>query len=682
MKLKNIVFIGATLIGLSSCNDFLNVDTPSKYDNDYVFSNETEINRALNGVYAQLLSSNTYGSSYLTTFCMNSDVEYTTNTNEQATNNSFQRFDCNSNGSSLNSTWTAAYQGIEYANNFIYNLQNSSLYTPDNSDYANLQQMLGEAKVIRAMFYHDLMWLWGDVPFSFIPTSEAGSNVMPVISRDSINNMLITDLREAAPHMQFSRSLNDGIERVSKEFCWAMIARIALTEGGYSLHPDRTHNTYGTMERPDNYKDYYQIAHQYCDSIINSGTHKLANSYTDVFVNECNYTVAQGDDPIFEIPFTQNTSGNIGYLHGPKLSMNGTKGISTWGGASSSAQVSVFYRYSFDPSDLRLKYIDGLWNYTSTTNAAGSDSIAINPNFTYTLYNNKWSKLWSSTGLGTSTEGNDGINYPYMRYADVLLMDAEAENELNDGPTDQAKKDLMTVRARAFNAADYISKVLAYTDSVSSNKSSFLNAVLNERKWEFGGENMRWKDLVRNNLYSTELYYQFLRYYVVAENAGGSSSDYEDAVEEHDHVTSHKEYLSYIPTNIYWRRINNAKTPEIFPNTTLPMLIIDNPFWQEVRPQDDAANDIKWQNAETMGWWNEGAGAPTDQVLYSLFGFIRCNTNGTPSVVNADGTLGAFPAPSQANAKTLPVVRYILPYPAQAIQRSAGAYKNYYGYLN
>nr|MBP7472077.1 RagB/SusD family nutrient uptake outer membrane protein [Prevotella sp.] len=680
MKLKNIFFIGVALTGLTSCNDYLDVDTPSKYDNTYVFGSETEINRALNGVYAQITSSKIYGNDYLTKFCMNSDVDYVTNSNELSTSNGFRRFDCNSEGSGLNDTWQAVYQGIEYANNFVYQLENSKLYTPENDDYANLQQMMGEAKVIRAMLYHDLMWLWGDVPFSFTPTAESSGFVMSVASRDSINDALIADLKGIAPKMQYARNMSDGVERVSKEMAWAMIARIALTEGGYSLRPDKTNNTYGTMKRPDNYKDYYQIAHAYCDSVIKSGTHKLGNSYPTVFSNECNYSVVNDDDPIFEIPFAQKTSGNIGYIHGPKMAMNGTKGIGTWGGASGEAQVSVFYRYSFDTSDLRMKYIDGLWSYTSTTTSTGADSIAVNPNFTYTLYNNKWSKLWG-TGIGNETEGSDGINYPYMRYTDVLLMDAEAENELNDGPTEQAKTDLKTVRARAFSGDDYAAKVTSYTDSVSSSKESFLDAVLNERKWEFGGENMRWKDLVRNNKYSEALYYQFLRYFVVAENVGGSSSDYEEPVEKHDNVTSHKDYLSYIPTNIYWRRISNANTPQIFPNTSIAMLEIHNPMWQEARPQDDIANGITWSNAETMGCWNEGAGAPQAQILYSLYGFIRCDVNGSPYVVNADGSLSPLPAPSAANSSTLPVVRYILPYPSQAIQRSAGAYKNYYGYL-
>lgn len=82
MKLKYILVTGLLTMGFSSCSDFLDVDAPSKYDNEYIFSDKTEVNRALNGVYAQLLSNDTYGSAYLGTFCLNSDVDMKIYTND------------------------------------------------------------------------------------------------------------------------------------------------------------------------------------------------------------------------------------------------------------------------------------------------------------------------------------------------------------------------------------------------------------------------------------------------------------------------------------------------------------------------------------------------------------------------------------------------------------------------
>ena len=112
MKLKYILMAGLACATFASCNDYLDVDTPSKYDDKYVFGTETEINRALNGVYAQLLNSNLYGENFLTNFCFNSDVDFSTNSSETPASGAFRRFDCTSDASQLKKTWDAAYMGI------------------------------------------------------------------------------------------------------------------------------------------------------------------------------------------------------------------------------------------------------------------------------------------------------------------------------------------------------------------------------------------------------------------------------------------------------------------------------------------------------------------------------------------------------------------------------------------
>lgn len=661
MKIKNILIAGLLIGGLSSCNDFLDVDAPSKFNNEEVYGNKTEVDVALNGVYAQLLSGDIYGSAYLSTFALNSDVEMWISSNEMETNNGYRRFECNSNGSEINKYWIAAYRGIEYANNFIYNLENSPIFSKEDEE---IMQQLGEAKVMRAMFYHDLVVMFGDIPFSFSPSSQQKNFVMPVVDREEVHKALIADLKSIAPEMKFARDISGGVERVSKEFCWAMIARMSLTCGGYSLRPDKEHpDNYGTMKRPDNYLEYYQTAREYAGLVISSGTHTLALPFRKVFINECNYVVNNNDDPIFEIPFAQNSTGNIGYIHGPKgeIYEGYSSGNNIWGESSGSARLSAFYRYSFDEEDLRRDYVNGLWYYLHN----GTPTILTD----YTVYNNKWSKFWTVSPLGKNTSGNTGINYPYMRYADVLLMFAEAVNELENGVSGpngtQAVEALRQVRARAFaNPA----KVDGYIASVSGSKEDFLKAILNERKWEFAGENMRWKDLVRNNIYNEVLYYSFLRYYAVAENAAGSS-DYIEAVEQYDGKPGYLELN--LPYNMYYKIATNPGNVDIYPNTVLDVLEIYNPYNASSRPGNE------WSTGDFYNWWNEGNGCPRDQCLFSFYGFMRGDREGVIYMVGNDGK--TYP---QTGASNLPVVRYILPYPNAAIQRSAGAYKNYYGYKN
>lgn len=623
------------------------------------FRERTEINRALNGVYAKLMSGDFYGDAYFTKFVFNSDVEFTTNTSDVATNNSFRRFDGNSTASDVEKFWNAAYSGVEYANNFVYYLERSPLYSTED---AEIMQMMGEAKVIRAMFFHDLVTYFGDIPFTFEPASVVENYVMPIVSRDEVYKTLIEDLKSIAPYMKFAANLSNGVERASKEFCWSMIARMAMHAGGYSLRPDTDNPAnFGKMERPANYKELYKTALAYCDSVISSATHTLSLPYYRVFVNECNYVVNSNDDPIFEIPFAKETSGNVGYVHGPKSELyeGSTSGDNIWGEAKSSAALSAFYRFMFDPEDARRDYLNGLWGYLYN----GEPTISVS----YTVYNNKWSKLWSTSGNPESA-GNTGINFPYMRYTDVLLMYAEAANELNDGPTDAAKAALRQVRQRAFTNPE---KIDSYIESMSGSKDDFLKAVLDERKFEFAGENMRWKDLVRNNLLAENTYYNFLRYLVCGENGAGQSA-YQEMVEEYDGMP---EYLDKLPSTVYYMIGANPQTPSVFPNTSLRIIDIYNPYDDVVVstvPDEYRALTVQYPYA-----WASDAGVVNAQCLYSFYGYIYCDQISGLVYLNTNGKYSTH-APS-ANA-SLPPVRYILPYPNAAIQRSAGAYKNYYGY--
>jgi hypothetical protein len=666
MKLKNIYLAGIGLVALTSCEEYLTVDAPSKVDNKYIFNDITEVDRLLNGAYAKMLSNNSYGRYYFSDLVRNSDIDIKTYTSDVKTNDSYARFDCSPLGSALNNTWKAHYTAIEYCNNFIYQLENSDLYSTDNEE---VMQMLGEAKVLRAMNYHELSWCFGDVPFSFLPSYAADWEVMPVVGRTEMFSAIIEDLESVAPYMVFASDLTEGVERVSKEFCWSMIARLGLTAGGYSLYPNTTAPmSYGEMKRPTNYKDFYSKAAAYADSVISSGTHTLGKTYRQVFIDECNFIVDNADDPIFEIPFAQNSTGMVGYNTGLKADSYEGSTEHVWGKASGGANLTMFARYFFDDNDARKKYIVGEWQYDYQGKPTLSHS--------YGFYNNKWSKLWTMGGAsyGPTHDGATGINFPYMRYADVLLMYAEAINELEDGVsgTNGAKaiQCLKEVRSRAFRGNE--SKVEAYISSIGTGKEEFLNAVLDERKLEFAGENMRWKDLVRNNKYGEALYWNFLRYWSVAENSLGSAQ-YEDAVIEHDGRNYFVEGNDGVKTTTLWREIENPANVDSFPNTTLKIIDIFRGSGK------DANRELYTEQSETFGWGNESTGMPKEQVLYSWFGYIRGDIRGNMMVVDTNGATQPIPEPSSDLSK-LPPVRYILPYPNEVILRAGGEYQNYYGY--
>lgn len=685
MKIKNILMCSLLLAGLTSCNDFLDVEAPSKVTDDQVFKSTEEADRLLNSVYQATCSGSTYGDSYLSKFNFNSDVEFSTSSAETqaAGHNEWKQFDGEADGSDIKNTWDAAYAAIERANNFVNAAEKSSLY-----GNADLDQMIGEAKCIRAMNYLDLVILWGDVPFSFTRTYEQESLVMPMGQRDEILTALINDLKEAAPKMKSVKEITEGVERCSKEYAWALIARISMFRAGYSLRHGEDASATGTMERASDYEDYYKIARAYADSVIESGTHSLNNDYFKVFTDECNYKVVNDDDVIFEIPFVQNVNGSIGYINGPKADLSSAGDTDhAWGRMNSSANLNAFYRFTFNEEDVR-RNVAGYWQYSY--------------NGTPTLLNSygnfcmKWSKLWDQSHTqGNTSQGNTGINFPYMRYADVLLMFAEAENELN-GPTDAAKNALKKVRERAFRGASNKAEMVDNYVSNLGSKEAFFNAIVDERAWEFGGENIRWKDLVRWNLYNKVLFKEFWLY-----NAMGNNRD--ESMYEDDLANKY-------PSSVYYKVLKrsewnakvaenpeqyNAKNyPEIvnMPNTDASIGVIEfyhydgafklNNLWQswgqhtEEEATVPTTGSNAWSKALFFDWLDENTGIAKAPCRCSLRGYIYMDQSGT--VIPE----GKFPEgySSDANLSNLPVVRYILPIPRDVVSRSLGQYKNYYGY--
>ena len=130
MKLKNTLIIGLATLTLISCNDFLDVDSPSSYNEDFVFSQETEISRALNGVYASILVGDLYGSAYQKTFNLNSDVDMQMYTGNVATHNSYARFDCDDQGGEIDKYWRASYKAIEDAKKNLIEVPTSGSTIP------------------------------------------------------------------------------------------------------------------------------------------------------------------------------------------------------------------------------------------------------------------------------------------------------------------------------------------------------------------------------------------------------------------------------------------------------------------------------------------------------------------------------------------------------------------------
>ncbi|HPH21856.1 MAG TPA: RagB/SusD family nutrient uptake outer membrane protein, partial [Haliscomenobacter sp.] len=174
----------------------------------------------------------------------------------------------------------------------------------------------------------------------------------------------------------------------------------------------------------------------------------------------------------------------------------------------------------------------------------------------------KWSRYFLAAPQGQNSAKGTGINWPMLRYADVLLMYAEAENELN-GPTLEAKNAFKRVRQRAFSSSLWGEKVDAYTDSRSGSKEDFFNAIVDERGWEFGGEMIRKYELIRWGIYSKKMQEIVNIQKQMVDDALAGTGKYAN-----------------LPDYMYWKRNAAGKFIVLNPNTKVAG--VPDPSWTRV----------------------------------------------------------------------------------------------------
>ncbi len=481
----------------TSCEDFLDTTSPSSFTQQYIFNSETDAARAVNAIYA-LFNQDAYTSRLSNNFMGNTDIEMG-GANSSAGDNGRRdiwTFEAKDQNSDVRVVWNNAYLAINRANEAIEGIEASQLYKDGNP---TMHQLLGEAKGLRAFWYYYLVNLWGDVPFSVTATKAGDDFYKPRTSRYEILSFIIQDLIEVEPNMMWAAQVPYGIERMNREFIMGFIARIALTRGGYSLQPDMT------MKRNDDYLEYYRIANTYTKKLRDLKPHTLNPSFAQVFRNQAVLTPLENaptvptveGDILYEVAFHPGF-GDVAWNHGIRVDAGGADANAhKYGSGSNYTSLTVNYYYSFDTLDTRQ-------NATASLIMYDKDLIQ-QPVAVSSIAPGKWNRLWLATPPGAASAKGTGINWPILRYADVLLMLAETENELNNGPTGEAIEALKKVRQRAFPGSAWATKVDAYVANVSGGKDAFFKAIVDERAWELGAEAIRKYDLIRWNLYGEKV---------------------------------------------------------------------------------------------------------------------------------------------------------------------------------
>ncbi len=486
-----ILAIAVASLGLNSCKKLLDYQSPSKLTIAQTFEDVNYTNSQVIGIYTELTGTSGYGNQLSINFPTGTDdfISRTTAQYDPTTNYAMSNFGTSKENILLYNVMVQLYNGIERANIACKYIPASNLY--HNGTDAQKKQLginYGEALTLRSQYYYELIRNWGDVPASFIPAADRPSNFSGNVDRDSTYDHILNDLKIAEDLVPWRDGLPTyGDFRITKGAIKGLRARIALARGGYSLRT-QTH----TMERRADYLTYYRIAFNECLDIINSGKHGLNPIYENVF-RSLHGTTRYDDayELMFEVAmFGQVNDSNLGANYG--ISFTNTP---SWGTAGGGPTAVPTYFFEFDSAglDSRRDVTLACFKVIADPTATFNQKI---PTSSTTINNGKFRKSW--TGFTGTVTGTYGINWPILRYADVLLMYAEAANELQDFTgTVSPLGALQAVQQRAYGSNPI--------PTTPTDHDGFFNAIVKERLLEFGGEGLRKYDLIRWNLLATKI---------------------------------------------------------------------------------------------------------------------------------------------------------------------------------
>ena len=474
-----LAILSMSLMGLASCD----MDAPSisTLDESSVFATYSLAESEVMSIHVSFGETNSYRGRFLPYYGVNTDVEwgnapsYADRVSDKQSLWNYSTQAANGQMNTANNAYAKFYEGIERANLAIKGIRQYG----NIENNADMRHLLGEALTLRAVIYNDLLKAWGDVPARFEP-NNSDNMYLPRTNRDVIYKQLLADLLEAEDYCYWAKenAITKTTERVNKDFVKALRARLALYAGGYGLRGDGYRLSKDPELAPEK---MYQIAKQECEEVIAHGSSKLG-SFKENFVKLCQDNVTAGGESLWEIPFSAGR-GRVLYTWGLKHNAKDQYTQQSQGGVNRA--VSTLY-YDYDPEDIRRDITVVPYEWSKDLKDGNAHVVLSGLN---KMCFGKLRYEWMSR-IVTSTN-DDGVNWQYMRLADVYLMAAEAENEL--GNTAAAWSYMKPVLDRVLPAA----KVSALQTKYTASQQAFREGIYDQRALEFAGEALRKADLVR-----------------------------------------------------------------------------------------------------------------------------------------------------------------------------------------
>ena len=472
------------LFTLAGCKKYTEVGPVSQYTIPEAFANISNATTALVGVYDELQGDNGYGIRISMYYPYDSD-EGIVSGNIDNGRRGVGRYQLLLTNTEILNPFNQLYRGIEKANLCIEQIPLMAQYNSTVvADQAAVKRLFGEALTLRAQFYFQLMLNWGDVPAPMIPSYRQTNLFIPKTNRDSLYDVLLADLATAKAIVPWRTDAGVRNEKITKGAVMALRARMAMFRGGYSLRSN------GQMERRADYLTYYNIAKTECEELLGRREqHTLNPNYEDIWRKVTSFTYDPQAEIIFEVGAgggNGNSDSRMGNYDGPTLS-----NASRYGAGGGGIQMLPNYFYAFDSVDTRRDITITHYAVASATNIKSQRSLN-------GLNTGKYRRDWR-VPLLPGTVLNVGYNWALIRFSDVLLMYAEAVNEINGGPNAAAIGAFEEVRKRGYRGNT------ASIGITPTTKAAFFDAVANERFLEFGHEGIRRYDLLRWNMLSTKL---------------------------------------------------------------------------------------------------------------------------------------------------------------------------------
>ncbi|PCH73448.1 MAG: RagB/SusD family nutrient uptake outer membrane protein [Flavobacteriaceae bacterium] len=504
MKIQTIKYISLfAIIGFLSisCSDFLNEEPQSTWGVDDFYSTQTEADIALAGIYSTFASDAVYGQGL--SIIMESGTDegyYNRRYNENWTVGLYRH---TSSDRYVANLWAKLYSGINLSNMFIEKLQKDAF---EQEDY---DRLIGEARFLRAHAYSLLVAWYGDVPMPLTSTLDQTANNLAVTLIADVYVQILSDFTFASEHLLAANDPAYIPGRANKMAAHGLMARAYLKMAG------------APMKATEN----YALAQAQCEIIIQDGYHKLNTSndqgYRAHFLNYIQSTY-DTQESIFEISFAYlremgiNADGRIGGINGVAFNYGG--GADGYPGAYALENVSPLLKNIYNVDDQRKDWNIAGYQYTNK-----GDIIAVTDPLSGQYCPGKfrrwepsnWDDLNIKAAPGVTeaytlleavsspSKNFTSINFPVLRYSDVLLMAAEAIN-YNEGPA-SAIPYLNMVRNRAG-----LENIEVTNPDVKKGKDAFFSELVDERAREFCFEGLRKQDLIRWGLLGKKLKLQNL----------------------------------------------------------------------------------------------------------------------------------------------------------------------------